>query len=75
MKGCKNPFFFFMVRNISGVYIRVGRENICFEDCDEETQEKFLDKLDKDGLKTLARHMASTLKTVCEQFDIQNGEV
>jgi hypothetical protein len=44
----------------------------CFEDCLPETQEKWLNSLEPEAVKEVALHMARTLKTVCEDFDIQS---
>jgi hypothetical protein len=67
-------------RNISGMFFfdtlpgEERRQPTCFEDCTEETQQKILKDLDPEAVKQVALHMASCLKNICEQFDIQSGE-
>lgn len=67
-------------RNISGIYIfdkfegEDKKSPTCFEDCQEETQLKWLETLDPEGLKNLAMILGASLKRVCEQFDIQSAE-
>ena len=67
-------------RGVSGMYIfdthpgETHREPTCFEDCLPETQEKWLESLEPEAVKEVALHMARTLKTVCEDFDIQMNE-
>jgi hypothetical protein len=65
-------------RNLSGVYIFHKFEDdktpqpTCFEDCSEETQDKWLDTLHPDALKRLAKHLAKTLREIGEHIDILN---
>lgn len=65
-------------RNISGIYIfdtypgEEKRQPTCFEDCQEETQDKWLDSLEPEALKNLSKQLAKKLKEVCEQFDIMS---
>lgn len=59
-------------RNLSGVYIfeqfegEPKRQPTCFEDCTEETQDKWLASLDVEALKNLAKHLAGTLIEVAD---------
>ena len=63
-------------RNLSGVYIfhkfddEERRKPTCFEDCPEDKQDEWLNSLDAEAIKNLAKHLAKTLKTIGEQFDI-----
>jgi hypothetical protein len=63
-------------RNLSGVYIfhkfddEERREPTCFEDCPEEKQSEWLNTLDPDALKSLAKHLAKTLRNIGDQLDI-----
>lgn len=63
-------------RNISGIYIfhkfddEERREPTCFEDCPEEKQDEWLNSLDPEAVKRVAKQMAVTLRRVCDQFDI-----
>ena len=65
-------------RNISGIYIfdkypdEEKREPTCFEDCQEETQDKWLDTLEPEALKSLSKQLAKRLREICEQFDIMS---
>lgn len=59
-------------RNISGIYIfekfpeDESREPTCFEDCTEATQDKWLDSLDNEALKNLAKHLGKSLTEVAD---------
>jgi hypothetical protein len=63
-------------RNLSGIYIfdtlegDEKREPTCFEDCRRETQDAWLEKLDKGSLIELSKHLASTLRKVGDDFNI-----
>ena len=63
-------------RNLSGVYIfekfegEDNREPTCFEDCTEETQDKWLASLDNDALKDLSKHLANTLIEVADHIGL-----
>jgi len=59
-------------RNLSGIFIfeqfesEEKREPICFEDCTEATQDKWLDTLDNESLKNLSKQLAGTLIWVAD---------
>lgn len=63
-------------RNLSGVYIfekfegEEKREPTCFEDCTEETQDKWLNSLEPEGLRNLAKHLGKTVVKMADQFGI-----
>lgn len=63
-------------RNLSGIYIFETFEGedksspTVFEDCTEETQDKFLKSLSKEALRNLAKQLASTLRYLGDEFDI-----
>lgn len=63
-------------RNLSGIYIFEQFDDeqkaspTCFEECSEETQDKWLDSLDEAALKRLAKQLAETLKEIGNAFDI-----
>jgi hypothetical protein len=67
-------------RNLSGVYIfhkfedEERREPTCFEDCPEEKQDEWLDSLEHDALRNLAKHLGKTLRKIGDQFDIATAE-
>ncbi len=60
-----------MKRNISGIFIFEDKEPTCFEECREETQDKWLENLDKQMLINLSKQLAKTLNDITNQFDIQ----
>ncbi len=45
----------------------------CFEDCTEETRDKFLNSLSRDGLQSMMISLGETLREIGEQFKICNG--
>lgn len=59
-------------RNLSGIFIfhkfedESERRPTCFEDCPKETQNEWLDTLDRESLKNLSRLLAKTLRDVGE---------
>ena len=57
-------------RNLSGIYVKNGRENVCFEDLTNEEQMNWMDGLDADGLKRLSIVLANTLNKIGDQLDI-----
>lgn len=61
-------------RELDGVYCRVIRDgksvNRCFTDLTAEEQERFLESLDKDGLKRLCNHLAETMRRIADELDI-----
>lgn len=67
-------------RNLSGIYIfhkfenEEHREPTCFEDCPEEKQDEWLDSLEPEALKSLAKSLGKTLRTIGDQFDIAAGD-
>ena len=63
-------------RDLSGIYIfdkfegEEQREPTVFEDCNEETQDKWLDTLEPEALKSLSKQLAQTLREIGDNFDI-----
>jgi hypothetical protein len=63
-------------RNLSGVYIfhkfedEERREPTCFEDCPEEKQDEWLNSLDAEAVKSLAKILAKTVRTIGDQIGI-----
>ncbi len=63
-------------RDLSGIYIfdkfktEEKRQPTCFEDCREETQDKWLDSLEVEALKNLAKQLGKTIKDIGEQLDL-----
>lgn len=66
-------------RSLSGIYIfdtlpgDEKRQPTCFEDCTEETQNKWLDSLEPEALKNLSIKLASCLREIGDMFDIVSG--
>lgn len=63
-------------RNLSGIYIfdkfedEDSRQPTCFEDCREEKQDEWLNSLEPEALKNLAKVLGQKLRLVGDQFDI-----
>lgn len=63
-------------RNISGIYIfhkfdeDEKREPTCFEDCPESKQDEWLNSLDAEGVKNLAKMLANTIRSIGDQLDL-----
>lgn len=63
-------------RNLSGIYIfdkfedEEKRQPTCFEDCQESTQDRWLDSLEPKALKNLAKQLGKTIRTIGDQFDL-----
>jgi hypothetical protein len=63
-------------RNLSGVYIfhkfneDDRRQPTCFEDCPEEKQDEWLNSLDPEAIKSLAKHLGKTLRNIGDQFEL-----
>ena len=63
-------------RDISGIYIfhkfedEDRREPTCFEDCPESKQDEWMATLDTEGLKSLAKQLGSTIRSIADQLDL-----
>ena len=61
---------------LKGIYIfdkfegEEKRTPTCFEDCQESTQDKYLEGLDREALIRLAKILGKTIKDIGEQFDL-----
>lgn len=66
-------------RNLSGIYIfekfegEEKRQPTCFEDCTEETQDRWLDSLNPEATRNLAKMLAKSLREVGDFADIARG--
>jgi hypothetical protein len=66
-------------RNLSGIYIfekfedEEKRQPTVFEDCTEETQDRWLESLESEALRNLAKQLGKTIKTIGDHFDIIAG--
>lgn len=65
-----------MRRNLTGIYIVDKFEDedkyqpTCFEDCQESTQDKWIESLDREMLVTLVKQLAGTIKDIGDQLDL-----
>jgi hypothetical protein len=65
-----------MRRNLSGFYIldkfegEEKRQPTCFEDCNESTQDKYLESLEREALVSLVKQLANTIKDIGDQLDL-----
>jgi len=63
-----------MNRKLSGIFLYEKIDGkivpVCFEDCSKEKQEEFMNSLDLEGLKNLARMLAETVKELGDMFDL-----
>ena len=63
-------------RDLSGIYIfhkfedEERREPTVFEDCPEEKQDEWLNSLDAEAVKNLAKQLARTLRSIGDQLDL-----
>ena len=63
-------------RNISGIYIfhkfdeDERREPTCFEDCPESKQDEWLNSLDPEAIKNLAKQLGRTIRSLADQLDV-----
>lgn len=63
-------------RDLSGIYIfhkfedEERRQPTCFEDCPEEKQDEWLDSLDPQAVKSLAKQLGKTLRNIGDQFGL-----
>lgn len=63
-------------RNLSGIYIfhkfedEERRQPTCFEDCPEEKQDEWLNSLDLEAVKNLAKMLGKTLREIGDQFEL-----
>ena len=60
-----------MKRNITGIFIFEDKEPTCFEECRVETQDKYLENLDKEMLMNLSKKLAKTINDIANQFNLQ----
>lgn len=67
-----------MNRDLDGIYIRVKRgdkyEAVCLSDMTKEELEKTLNPERGEWLKGAVIHLALTLRTIGDQFDIARAE-
>ena len=63
-------------RNLSGIYLRIERDNnwdnICFEDLEDKEQDRILKNKSIEWITSLAITLADTLNKIGNQFDIKS---
>ena len=65
-----------MRRNLTGIYIfdkfegEEKRQPTCFEDCQESTQDRWLESLNREALVNLAKKLGETIKLIGDQLDL-----
>ena len=63
-------------RGLSGIYIfykfedEERRQPTCFEDCPVEKQDEWLNSLDPESIKNLAKSLGAVLRGIGDQFDL-----
>jgi len=63
-------------RSLSGIYIfhkfedEESRQPTCFEDCPEEKQDEWLNSLDPEAVKNLAKMLGKTIRVIGDQFNL-----
>ena len=62
-------------RNLSGIYFRVGGENVCFEDLSKEEQENQMKDMSIPFLKGLVKCLAESLHDLGDKFNIYESTV
>ena len=60
-----------MKRNITGIFIFEDKEPTCFEECREETQDKWLESMSKEMMMNLSKKLAETINDIANQFNLQ----
>jgi hypothetical protein len=66
-------------RNLSGIYIfhkfedEERREPTCFEDCPEEKQDEWLNNLEPEAVKNLAKQLANTIRNIGDALDLTSA--
>lgn len=63
-------------RNLSGIYIfdkfkdEEKREPTCFEDCQESTQDKWLEGLEREALISLAKQLGKAIRDIGDELNL-----
>jgi len=65
-----------MRRNLTGIFIfdkfegEEKRQPTCFEDCQESTQDEWLESLEREVLVNLAKQLGKTIRGIGDQLDL-----
>lgn len=62
-------------RDLDRVYFRIHEQddtydNVCFSDLTEDEQDKMLENRSAEWLKSMCKHLANTIRTIGDQFDL-----
>ena len=63
-------------RNLSGIYIfhkfddDDRKRPTCFEDCPEEKQDEWMDSLEPEAVRNLAKQLGKTIRDIGDRFEI-----
>ena len=62
-------------RDLDRVYFRIHEQddtydNVCFSDLTEDEQNKVLENRSVKWLKNMCKHLANTIRTIGDQFDL-----
>jgi hypothetical protein len=60
-----------MKRNLSGIYFRHGKENICFEELPIEKQDEILSKENDKWKNSLILMLSETINRIGNDLDLQ----
>jgi len=62
------------IRNLDGIYTRTDRNmkrcNVSFSDLTSDEQDRFLSRLEPEGLRRMCKLLANDLRTIGDKFDI-----
>ena len=66
-------------RDLDGAYFRIHEQDdtyddVCFSDLTEDEQDKMLENRSTDWLKSMCKHLAQTIRTIGDQFDLVAGD-
>lgn len=66
-------------RDLDRVYFRIHEQddtydNVCFSDLTEDEQDKMLENRSLEWLKLMCKHLANTIRTIGDQFDLVAGD-
>lgn len=62
-------------RDLDRVFFRIHEQddtydNVCFSDLTEDEQDEMLENRSVDWLKSMCKHLANTIRTIGDQFDL-----
>lgn len=62
-------------RDLDRMFFRIHEQddtydNVCFSDLTEDEQDEMLENRSVEWLKTMCKHLANTIRTIGDQFDL-----